>query len=79
MSVCRLVAGLVGLVLAAVVVTVVVAVGSEVRAELAPAVAKDESSVAGAPSKRFIARNLRLGEKPGLKIQGLYQFTFSAN
>ena len=42
MSVCRLVAGLVGLVLAAVVVTVVVAVGSEVRAELAPAVAKDE-------------------------------------
>jgi hypothetical protein len=42
MSVCRLVAGLVGLVLAAIVVTVVVAVGSEVRAELAPAVAKDE-------------------------------------
>jgi len=41
MSVCRLVAGLVGLALAAVVATVVVAVGSEVRAELAPAVAKE--------------------------------------
>ena len=41
MSVCRLVAGLVGLALAAVVVTVLVAVGSEVRAELAPAVAKE--------------------------------------
>jgi len=36
----------VGLVLAAVVVTVVVAVGSEVRAELAPAVAKDEPASA---------------------------------
>ena len=35
MSVCRLVAGLVGLALAAVVVIVLVAVGSEVRAELA--------------------------------------------
>ena len=42
MSVCRLVAGLVGLALAAVVVTVLVAVGSEVRAELAPAVAKED-------------------------------------
>jgi hypothetical protein len=46
MSVYRLVAGLVGLALAAVVVTVVVAVGSEVRAELAPAVAKDEPASA---------------------------------
>jgi hypothetical protein len=44
MSVYRLVAGLVGLALAAVVVTVVV--GSEVRAELAPAVAKDEPASA---------------------------------
>jgi hypothetical protein len=40
----RLVAGLVGLALAAVVVTVLVAVGSEVRAELAPAIAKDNAA-----------------------------------
>ena len=46
MSVCRLVAGLVGLTLAAVVVNFVVAVGSEVRAELAPAVVKDEPASA---------------------------------
>jgi hypothetical protein len=46
MSVCRLVAGLVGLALAAVVVTVLVAVGSEVRAELAPAVAKENPASA---------------------------------
>ena len=46
MAVCRLVAGLVGLTLAAIVVTVVVAVGSEVRAELAPAVVKDEPASA---------------------------------
>ncbi len=43
MSVCRLVAGLVGLALAAVVVTVLVAVGGEVRAELAPAIAQDNA------------------------------------
>jgi hypothetical protein len=49
MSVCRLVAGLVGLALAAVVVTVLVAVGGEVRAELAPAIAKDDAASA-APS-----------------------------
>jgi len=42
MSVCRLVAGLVGLALAAVVVIVLVAVGGEVRAELAPAVVKED-------------------------------------
>ena len=42
MSVCRLVAGLVGLALAAVVVIVLVAVGGEVRAELAPEVVKEE-------------------------------------
>ena len=46
MSVCRLVAGLVGLALAAVVVTVLVAVGGEVRAELAPAIAKDNAASA---------------------------------
>jgi len=50
MSVCRLVAGLVGLALAAVVVIVLVAVGSEVRAELAPAVA--EEGPAGAMALR---------------------------
>lgn len=44
MSVCRLVAGLVGLALAGGVVTVLVAVGSEVRAELAPAIAKDDAA-----------------------------------
>ena len=44
MSVGRLVAGLAGLALAAVVVTVLVAVGSEVRAELAPAIAKDNAA-----------------------------------
>jgi hypothetical protein len=46
MSVCRLMAGLVGLALAAVVVTVLVAVGGEVRAELAPAIAKDNAASA---------------------------------
>jgi hypothetical protein len=46
MSVCRLVAGLVGLALAAVVVTVLVAVGGEVRAELAPAIVKDNAASA---------------------------------
>jgi hypothetical protein len=46
MSVCRLVASLVGLALAAAVVTVLVGVGSEVRAELAPAVSKDDSTSA---------------------------------
>jgi hypothetical protein len=46
MSVCRLVAGLVGLALAAVVVTVLVAVGGEVRAELAPAVVKEDTASA---------------------------------
>jgi len=40
-------AGLVGLALAAIVVTVLVAVGTEVRAELAPAVAKED--LASAP------------------------------
>jgi len=39
-------AGLVGLALAAVVVTVLVAVGGEVRAELAPAIAKDNAASA---------------------------------
>jgi hypothetical protein len=46
MSVCRLVAGLVGLALAAVVVTVLVALGGEVRAELAPAVVNEDSASA---------------------------------
>jgi hypothetical protein len=56
MSVCRLVAGLVGLALAAVVVIVLVAVGSEVivlvavgsevRAELAPVVVKENPASA---------------------------------
>jgi hypothetical protein len=41
MSVCRLVAGLVGLALVAVVVTAVVGVGTAVRAEVAPAAAED--------------------------------------
>src|SRR5262249_12366460 len=53
MSVCRLMAGLVGLALAAVVVTVLVAVGGEVRAELAPAIAKDiakDSAASATPS-----------------------------
>jgi hypothetical protein len=44
MFVCRLVAGLVGLALDAVVVIVLVAVGGEVRAELAPAIAKDSAA-----------------------------------
>jgi len=46
MSVCRLVASLVGLALAAVVVTVLVAVGGEVRAELAPVVVKEDPASA---------------------------------
>jgi hypothetical protein len=46
MPVCRLVAGLVGLALAAVVVIVLVAVGSEVRAELAPAIVKEDPASA---------------------------------
>ena len=41
MSVCRLVAGLVGLALVAVVVTAVVGVGTAVRAEVAQAAAGD--------------------------------------
>ena len=41
MSVCRLVAGLVGLALVAVVVTAVVGVGTAVRAEVATAAAQD--------------------------------------
>jgi hypothetical protein len=41
MSVCRLVAGLVGLALVAVVVTAVVGVGTEVKAESAPMAVED--------------------------------------
>ena len=68
MSVCRLVAGLVGLVLAAVVVIVVVAVGSEVRAELAPAVAKDEPASAPPAFSMFagaVALRVSMAEPSG--------------
>jgi hypothetical protein len=41
MSVCRLVAGLVGLALVAVVVTAVVGVGTQVKAEVVPTAAQD--------------------------------------